>query len=414
MLIRSIMLGDMLPAALDSCATNCFLSEKLSQKLTSKGYPPVRSAVRYDVEQGRPLCSTNMVHFLPVSMVSEEGKLVEWEFCFFIIANCGADVIIGFPTLSQGKIIKYEPPVNYVRMLQGAVQTQTKASKQILQEQARSAAANAQDHTYGPPKRIVECLRTTIAPVSEPTPAGEAQAELTPPVTPGRSAVLVLSTDASAIGWAGTLTSVDAMGARTVIDSFCNLHESFHVLENEGNESTRDANYASGVDFSQDPDELTRVRHVSFRRVPLGISSTPAQIQSEVRRQLAELVEEGTIQPNFSSSNVPRRPRSRSPIPSESLAAQFLRDRQLVQTLNLSSKELVEQGCKPPPKYTYKEEPKLYAPHNSVRQPPGADASDIAVPPKDKGKSAARSKYCIDADTLHSDAGESRSHSTVT
>ena len=74
MLIRNIMIGDsVLPAALDSCATNCFLSAKLSQKMTSKGYPPVRSAVRYDVEQGRPLCSTNMVHFLPVSMVSEQG-----------------------------------------------------------------------------------------------------------------------------------------------------------------------------------------------------------------------------------------------------------------------------------------------------------------------------------------------------
>ena len=366
MLIRSVMIGDsVLPAALDSCATNCFLSEKLSQKMKAKGYPPVRSAVRYDVEQGRPLCSTNMVHFLPVSMVSEEGKLVEWEFCLFIVANCGAEAIIGFPTLSQGNIIQYDPPEDYVRTLHAAVAKQTKANKQTLQERARWAAMNAQTHTYGPPQRMTECLRTSVRPEHcGHTTAEEPQAVDQSATVPENATALVLSTDASEHGWAATLTSADGTGAQTTIDSFYNLHESFHLRESDRDENMRDANYASGVDFSQDPDEVRGAGPITFRRVPTGTSVTPEQIQAEVRRQLAQLVAEGIIASTYTSTNVPtdkgqqsRKPQARSPGTSTANSSMTAGDGQC-------GEELTEKGCKPPPRYTDREKPTIHVPND--------------------------------------------------
>ena len=72
-------------------------------------------------------------------------------------------------------------------------------------------------------------------------------------------------------------------------------------------------------DISIDQSKLGDVRTIatSYRR-------TPAEITQQVNRQLAELVEEGIIQPNFISANeAARRPRSRSPLSPERLWSQW-------------------------------------------------------------------------------------------
>ena len=54
-------------------------------------------------------------------MIQTNGVEVRWTTVLFIVANCGADVIIGYPTLKQGGIVEYEPPSNYETLLaQGA------------------------------------------------------------------------------------------------------------------------------------------------------------------------------------------------------------------------------------------------------------------------------------------------------
>ena len=118
------------------------------------------SSIRYDVEQGQPLCSSNSVHFLPVMLISEEGNMVQWEFCLFIVADCGAEAIIGYPTLEKGKIIHYNPPVGYEQHLQQATKAQTSQSKEVLQAKAVQAAKCLHLHEHEAPPQIVQCMHS--------------------------------------------------------------------------------------------------------------------------------------------------------------------------------------------------------------------------------------------------------------
>ena len=163
MLIRHAMIGDLvLETALDSCATNCFISNKLSEKMKTRGYSPVSSSICYSVVQGKPLCDSNRVQFLPITLINEEGDRVQWDFCLFIIADCGADVIIGYPALEKGQIIRYNPPQGYEQQLLTAAQSQTIQSKADLQLKAAKAARNLHLHEHEAPLQIVQCMRSSI------------------------------------------------------------------------------------------------------------------------------------------------------------------------------------------------------------------------------------------------------------
>jgi hypothetical protein len=82
--------------------------------------------------------------------VNEEGDTLQWEFCLFIIADCGADVIIGYPTLEKGKIIQYNPPC-----LQAAAKEQTSERKAELQAKAVETAQSL--HLYYCSLMIDQC-----------------------------------------------------------------------------------------------------------------------------------------------------------------------------------------------------------------------------------------------------------------
>ena len=118
MLRKTVKIGSELTTAhLDSCATHCFLSRKVSADFTARGLPSYQSRVRYAVQQGTPLCVTTDIHVLPLSMVRNDGNVVAWKATLFIVADCGADVIIGYPTLRLGGIIDYSPPDDYENTL---------------------------------------------------------------------------------------------------------------------------------------------------------------------------------------------------------------------------------------------------------------------------------------------------------
>jgi hypothetical protein len=151
MLVRTARIGARLcEAHLDTCASHCFVSETFSLKWTEWGYPPYDSPVRYAVEQGNPLCIASRVHILPLAMIQTNGVEVRWTTVLFIVANCGADVIIGYPTLKQGGIVEYEPPSNYETLLaQGA--PDDPAGDELLAEATRILHLG-RGHLYGPPE----------------------------------------------------------------------------------------------------------------------------------------------------------------------------------------------------------------------------------------------------------------------
>jgi transposase InsO family protein len=160
MLIRSACIGGIvLLTAFDSCATNCFVSENLSKELTELGHVPIHSPVAYDVRQGNPLCVTNLVHMIPVTLVSMQGRLVQWHMCMFIVANTGAEAIIGYPTLAAGGIITYDPPEGYEQLLllQAVDAPPVDA---IYKETAMAQVREARTYTYGPPSELAACFLT--------------------------------------------------------------------------------------------------------------------------------------------------------------------------------------------------------------------------------------------------------------
>ena len=105
----------------DSCATHNFLSPRYSDELVRLGYqrykcPPM------DVEQGTILeRPTTKVHLLRLTMISPAGDIVRWDNCLFLVADAGADVLIGNPILEIGNIMKYVPPDGYEATLKSQI-----------------------------------------------------------------------------------------------------------------------------------------------------------------------------------------------------------------------------------------------------------------------------------------------------
>ena len=151
MLTKTVRLGGKLcHAHLDTCATHCFVNDATSLLWTEWGHPPYDSHVRYSVEQGNPLCISSRVHILPLAMVQSGGAEVRWTAVLFIIANCGADIIIGYPTLYLGGIVNYEPPSHYELLLaQGAPED---PSGDMLLEEARRIIHQGGVHQYTAPE----------------------------------------------------------------------------------------------------------------------------------------------------------------------------------------------------------------------------------------------------------------------
>jgi len=151
MLMRCARIGNMvIRTALDTCATNCFVSKRTSEQLNNGGYKVHKGPVSYDIRQGNPLCTTTEVHMVPVCLINNEGERVTWRMCLFIVANCGADAIIGYPTLSQGHIISYYPPSGYETTLAKTISNQTKE----YEREALEAVQSSRNYVYGPPMEI--------------------------------------------------------------------------------------------------------------------------------------------------------------------------------------------------------------------------------------------------------------------
>jgi len=97
----------------DSCATHNFLSPEYSRELVKIGYA-IYKCSPMEVEQGTILENpTTWVHFLQLTMISPAGDIVRWDNCLFLVAEVGADVLIGNPILEIGNIMKYKPPDGY-------------------------------------------------------------------------------------------------------------------------------------------------------------------------------------------------------------------------------------------------------------------------------------------------------------
>jgi hypothetical protein len=151
MMVTDVLLaGAIAIAHLDTCATHCFLSGNISKKLAKRGYPPLVSKVNYNVEQGQPLCSTSKVHVIPLAISRNNGSQATWEAILFVVADCGADVIIGYPTLRMGGIVDYNPPENHAALLQ-AISYSSLPQPTELQEAARHILGRRGAYKYGPP-----------------------------------------------------------------------------------------------------------------------------------------------------------------------------------------------------------------------------------------------------------------------
>jgi transposase InsO family protein len=86
----------------------------------------------------------------------------------FIVANTGAEAIIGYPTLAAGKIITYDPPEGYEQTLL----FQAVDSQPVSVDYKASAVEQVRDlrhYTYGPPSELAACFLTKKAhhPVQE-------------------------------------------------------------------------------------------------------------------------------------------------------------------------------------------------------------------------------------------------------
>ena len=109
--------GQITLAHLDSCASHCFVSSNTSAELTRRGYPAFSSPITFEVMQGNPLCNTRRIHYLPLTLVREDGQISHWDRCLFVVADAGADVIICNEVLRLGGIVEYEPPTRYIDLL---------------------------------------------------------------------------------------------------------------------------------------------------------------------------------------------------------------------------------------------------------------------------------------------------------
>lgn len=159
MLQTKVNLGGKITIAhLDTCATHCFLSEEASAKMRAEGYEAHNSPVRYAVEQGNPLCVTSRVHILPLVMIRNDGTAAQWHYVLFIIANCGADVIIGYPTLRLGGIIDYNPPEQYTQLLRSTYMP----PPIFIEEGAMHILHQGRNYTYQAPECAVALATLSV------------------------------------------------------------------------------------------------------------------------------------------------------------------------------------------------------------------------------------------------------------
>ena len=152
MLRKEIAIGNTVATAhLDTCATHCFLSRKASAVMASLGYRAHKSKVRYSVEQGNPLCVTSTVHILPLNMVRNDNTVASWTSVLFIVADCGADIIIGYPTLQLGGIIDYDPPPNYEHTLNQLALGAQRVSSSDIETATAHTLSLGRSYQYSPP-----------------------------------------------------------------------------------------------------------------------------------------------------------------------------------------------------------------------------------------------------------------------
>jgi hypothetical protein len=150
MLQKDVAIGAAVATAhLDTCATHCFLSHRASKEAISQGYPAYNSKVRYRVEQGNPLCVATQVHVLPLAIIRNDGTAAFWEAVLFIIADCGADIIVGYPTLKLGGIIDYDPPPRYENILSDIARNAPPPS--YTDQAAQAVLARGREHDYSVP-----------------------------------------------------------------------------------------------------------------------------------------------------------------------------------------------------------------------------------------------------------------------
>ena len=150
MLVRSVLLaGNTSAAHLDTCATHCFLSKNMSNLLKQQGFGSIESHVQYRVEQGNPLCVTSTVHVLPLTMANHDGGHVSWTAVLFVVADCGADIIICYPILRLGGIVNYNPPEGYASSLQAIADRIPNAAE--LDDNAQSIILKGSSYEYGSP-----------------------------------------------------------------------------------------------------------------------------------------------------------------------------------------------------------------------------------------------------------------------
>ena len=149
MLTATVLLaGELKTAHLDSCASHCFISTEMSSQLTAKGFPRVRSPVCFEVTQGKPLCDTDQVHLLPLTMIREDGTQCTWENCMFLVADAGAPIILCYTLLRLGGILAYEPPSGYESALEHCRLGYTASVRGERQQSTTLTAANLRGGPY--------------------------------------------------------------------------------------------------------------------------------------------------------------------------------------------------------------------------------------------------------------------------
>jgi len=166
---KVLLANEVMTAHLDSCATHCFVSSDVSVYLSTKGYTVEKSPIRYDVMQGNPLCSTKRVHYVPLTMVREDGTTCTWDRCLLIVADAGAPIILCNPLLRQGGIIRYNPPDKYESILRQsaslrAAQRQDGATTAVDQRSSTGSHDVPQSSTYGPPNEETQNANSTELP----------------------------------------------------------------------------------------------------------------------------------------------------------------------------------------------------------------------------------------------------------
>lgn len=152
---KVLLAGQLTLAHLDSCATHCFVNHDTSENLRKRGFPPVESPVEFDVRQGNPLCCTNLVHYLPLSIITEDRSIGTWNNCLFIVADAGAPVIICYAALRLGGIIRYVPPPGYEQLLVEYAPKESSSAPEGM------SAAEMLEQPYHAPLHTVVALHTT-------------------------------------------------------------------------------------------------------------------------------------------------------------------------------------------------------------------------------------------------------------